>query len=262
VRFVKPQDAIERIDGNGLGMGREGRGLAEGAPEAAAAGRKKHADRNGPAAGKAKFGNERGVLDLVERRVDELRERFFAIAREDVIERGLDRGSKRAVVPCPELRNAGGAGFASHVEDVVGFFEVEGEANGVPSLAKLSGILGPGRVLEDGDARDVLTEEAKTKRYASRHSETPTEIARSVFAEVIVETSVATTGGKKDSRHCTLLHGTVWTGRNGGKSSMGAGKVGAGGVGLCRRGEGGRYALVLSSRLIGQSKRDSSLRSE
>lgn len=63
---VKAENAIERIEGNGFGMGGKGGGLTEGAPEAATARGKQHADWNGPAAGETKLGDERRMLDFVE----------------------------------------------------------------------------------------------------------------------------------------------------------------------------------------------------
>lgn len=64
---IETEDAIHGIEGDGFGLRREGRRLTEGATEAAAARGKENADGDAPATGKAEFGNERRVLNFLER---------------------------------------------------------------------------------------------------------------------------------------------------------------------------------------------------
>ena len=137
-----------------------------------------------------------------------------------MVEGGLDGGSEGTVVPCPKLRNTGGAGFASHVENEIGFFEVERIANGVPGLrAESSGVFGVGRVLQDGDARNVLAKETEAEGDATRHAKAPAEVARSVFAEVVVKAGFQTARGQQNARR----HGHAperwrnWPGRGWGR---------------------------------------------
>jgi len=186
VGLVKTENTVQGFDRNGFGVRGEGGGLAKGTAETAAPRREQDANRNGPAAGETEFTDERGMLDFVQGSAEKLGQGFFVVGGEDMIENGLDRWSERPVVARPELPDASVTGFTSHVENVVRFFEVEGETDGIPSLAQSRGILGPGRILEDGNAGNVLTEEAETERDAARHAEAPAKIARSVFTEVIV----------------------------------------------------------------------------
>jgi hypothetical protein len=142
--------------------------------------------------------------DFVEGRAEELGESFFAVTGEDAIEGRLDGGGEGAVIPCPELRNAGGTGFAGHVENVVGLLEVEGETDGVPAAAEFGGEFAAGGIFENRDAGNVLSKEAQAERNAARHPEAPSEVAGSVFAEVIVEARIAATGAEQNSCHGTL----------------------------------------------------------
>ena len=206
---VEAEDAIERIEGDGLRMRGEGGGLAKSAAETAAARRKENANRNGPAAGETEFGDEWRMLDFVEGQAEELGEGLFAVAGEDAIEGRLDGGAEGAVIPCPELANAGGAGFAGHIEDVVGLFEVEGETDRVPTAAEFGGEFGARGIFENRNAGNVLSKEAQAKRNAARHAEAPSEVAGSVFAEIIVEARIAAAGGEKDARHRPLVRNTA-----------------------------------------------------
>ena len=92
-----------------------------------------------------------------------LRDRFFTVARKNPIEGGVNRGREGAVIPCPELRDSGGASFASHVENVVGLLEIEGEADGVPALAERGSEFGSRRIFENRNTGNVWRRKRRPK---------------------------------------------------------------------------------------------------
>jgi hypothetical protein len=201
---VKTQNTIDGIKSDFLGMRGEGRSLTKGAAKTATARRKKDADGKRPTTGEVEFSDERRVLDLVEGGAEELGEFLFTVAGEDVIEVGVDGRSQGAVVPCPELRNASATSFPGHGKNVVGLFEIERKADRVPTKFEEFGIFRPGGILQNGEARKILLEEPETEGDLARHAKPPAEVARSVFAEVIVQASIAATGGEEDARQNSL----------------------------------------------------------
>jgi len=125
----------------------------------------------------------------------------FTVAGEDVIEVGVDGRGQGAVIPCPELGNADATSLVGHGENVVGLFEIEGEADSVPASFEEFGIFRPGGIFQDGEARKILLEEAEAEGDFAGHAESPAEIARSVLSEVVVKAGIAAARGEKDAQH-------------------------------------------------------------
>ena len=135
--LVEMQNTVHRVQRDGLRLRGEGGRLAERAAEAAAARRKKNANRNAPASGQAELRDQRRMLNFIESAAEPLSDGLFAVADKHVVEGGSDGRCQRAVVSGPHLRDACGARLLSHAQDFVGFLEVKGKAHGVPATAEL-----------------------------------------------------------------------------------------------------------------------------
>src|SRR6516165_4121039 len=198
---VEAQHTVERLHSDGIGLRSKRGGLAECTAEAAAPRGEKNAYGKRPAARQAEPCDQRRMLDLVEAYTKLLRDSVFAIACEDMIEMRADGGRQGAVIPGPKFADAGAARLRGQIEDVVGFFEVEGKADHVPTLLELRGKLGAGWIFENGQVRNILAQKAQAKRDIARHAKAPAKIARSVFTKIIVEARIAATRGQQDPRH-------------------------------------------------------------
>src|SRR5262249_11687488 len=91
---VELQNAIKRIEGDGLRLRRENRSLAKGAAKAATAGGKQNAHGKGPAPGQPKACDERRMLNVMEGNAESSRHGLLAVAAKDPVEVGLHRRSQ------------------------------------------------------------------------------------------------------------------------------------------------------------------------
>ena len=96
--------------------------------------------------------------------------------------------------------------FHSSVGDLC---PITGETGRVPASFQQFGILRSGGILRDGEAERILLQKAQRERDFAGHTEAPAEIARSVFAEVVVQAGIAAAGRESDARHKSLLKKTA-----------------------------------------------------
>ena len=81
---------------------------------------------------------------------------IFTVTGEHMIEMRLDMGSQSAVIPGPEFGDACLPRFGGPPQDVVGFLEVKGKTDSVPTPFQLSGKFGARRIFQDIQVWEIL----------------------------------------------------------------------------------------------------------
>lgn len=145
------------------------------------------------------------MLNFIKRSAKPIRDGFFAIARKNAVKIRLDGRRESTIVAGPQLEDAGRARFTGHFQNIVGFFEIEREPDDIPAALQVLAVFSARGVLKNLDTGNVLAQEAQAKGNAPGHAKAPSEAARGVLAEVVVQSRVTTTSRQQNPGHEPLL---------------------------------------------------------